>query len=126
MICHVAVYTTDLEKMKNFYEKYFNGQASKKYHNPKTHFESYFIYFDGNCALEIMTRPEIQDKAVGAKAGLDHLAFIVGDDNEVDEKAKLFLDDGFEVIGMPRRTGDGYYEAVILDPDGNKIELVAK
>ncbi|MFU1917770.1 hypothetical protein ACM6PT_11170, partial [Klebsiella pneumoniae] len=25
----------------------------------------------------------------------------------------------------PRTTGDGYYEAVIADPDGNLIEIVA-
>ena len=23
----------------------------------------------------------------------------------------------------PRRTGDGYYESVIIDPDGNRIEI---
>lgn len=25
----------------------------------------------------------------------------------------------------PRRTGDGYYEAVLLDPEGNRVEIVA-
>jgi lactoylglutathione lyase len=30
-----------------------------------------------------------------------------------------------EIAGEPRITGDGYYEAIILDPDGNSIELVA-
>ena len=36
----------------------------------------------------------------------------------VDElAAKLGAVDG------PRTTGDGYYEAVVLDPDGNRVEL---
>jgi catechol 2,3-dioxygenase-like lactoylglutathione lyase family enzyme len=30
---------------------------------------------------------------------------------------------GVEVAGEPRRAGDGYYESVVLDPDGNRIEL---
>lgn len=30
---------------------------------------------------------------------------------------------GYQVIGEPRTTGDGYYESVILDPEGNRIEL---
>jgi lactoylglutathione lyase len=25
----------------------------------------------------------------------------------------------------PRDTGDGYYEAVVLDPDGNAVEITA-
>jgi lactoylglutathione lyase len=33
--------------------------------------------------------------------------------------------DGFEVVDAPRRTGDGYYESVVLDPDGNRIEIAA-
>jgi lactoylglutathione lyase len=26
-------------------------------------------------------------------------------------------------VDAPRTTGDGYYEAVVLDPDGNRVEL---
>ena len=29
------------------------------------------------------------------------------------------------LVSGPRTTGDGYYEAVIRDPDGNLIEIVA-
>ena len=30
---------------------------------------------------------------------------------------------GYMVADGPRQTGDGYYESVILDPDGNRVEL---
>jgi lactoylglutathione lyase len=29
------------------------------------------------------------------------------------------------VLDGPRRTGDGYYESVVLDPDGNRVEIAA-
>ena len=32
---------------------------------------------------------------------------------------------GYMVMDGPRRTGDGYYESVILDPDGNRVEITA-
>jgi hypothetical protein len=38
------------------------------------------------------------------------------------EKLRL---ENIEIVGEPRLTGDGYYEAIILDPDGNSIELTA-
>ena len=27
------------------------------------------------------------------------------------------------MVDDPRTTGDGYYEAVVADPDGNRVEL---
>ena len=33
--------------------------------------------------------------------------------------------DGYLVLDGPRRTGDGYYESAIADPDGNRIEITA-
>jgi hypothetical protein len=29
----------------------------------------------------------------------------------------------FRIVGGPRRSGDGYYESVVIDPDGNRIEI---
>jgi len=34
-------------------------------------------------------------------------------------------EDGFAIVEGPRQTGDGYYESVALDPDGNRIEITA-
>ena len=28
-------------------------------------------------------------------------------------------------VSGPRQTGDGYYESVVLDPEGNQLELCA-
>lgn len=37
---HVAIWVSDLEAMKTFYEKYFNGKSNTKYHNKEKEFES--------------------------------------------------------------------------------------
>jgi lactoylglutathione lyase len=59
------------------------------------------------------------------RIGLVHLAFVVGDEAAVDALTLRLRTDGFLVVDGPRRTGDGYYESVVLDPDGNRLELTA-
>ena len=43
---HIALYVTDLEKMKKFYEVYFSATSNDKYHNLTTGLETYFLSFD--------------------------------------------------------------------------------
>lgn len=43
----------------------------------------------------------------------------------VDALTERLRVDGFSIVDGPRRTGDGYYESVTLDPDGNRVELTA-
>jgi lactoylglutathione lyase len=57
--------------------------------------------------------------------GLTHLAIAVGSERLVDELTQRIKDDGHRVLDGPRRTGDGYYESVVVDPDGNRIEITA-
>jgi lactoylglutathione lyase len=57
--------------------------------------------------------------------GLTHLAIVVGSEQQVDALTQNLRDDGFPILDGPRRTGDWYYESVILDPDGNRIEITA-
>jgi hypothetical protein len=52
-------------------------------------------------------------------------AFVVGDEAAVEGLTRAFRTDGVRVVDGPRRTGDGYYESVVLDPDGNRLELIA-
>jgi lactoylglutathione lyase len=41
----------------------------------------------------------------------------------VDTLTERLRADGYRVVGEPRTTGDGYYESVVLDLDGNRIEI---
>ena len=50
-IHHIALWTTQLEELRQFYITYFNGTSNEKYVNPAKGFESYLISFDGGGAL---------------------------------------------------------------------------
>lgn len=122
---HVGLWVTDLENMKSFYEKYFAAKSSSLYVNPKTKFESYFLTFEKGSRLEIMHKKFLAPHSHEA-LGYAHLAFALQDKAEVDAMVKTFMADGYPLLNGPRVTGDGYYEAVICDPEGNLIELTTE
>ncbi|APD05999.1 lactoylglutathione lyase [Flavobacteriaceae bacterium UJ101] len=123
---HIAIWVEDLEKMKSFYQFYFQGQSNKIYHNPKKKFSSYFISFDGECRIELMHNPSILNLKKENRAsflGIVHFAISVGSKKQVDQLTQQLENDGYTVISQPRTTGDGYYESVVLDPENNPIEI---
>ena len=213
---HVAIWVKDIDKVCEFYRKYFGGVVHPLYHNPTKQFTSRFITFDDGARLEIMHRPDIcvernvgtvtslqsdthrsanekmraffrfltsavfhvkqlqteeaagnsftdisevqQVGSVGANSiasvaterlrtgmteyehvghkvskhsqtedtqhlGFTHLSFSVGSKEEVDSLTQQMFSEGIPVVGQPRTTGDGYYESVVLDPEGNRIEI---
>jgi lactoylglutathione lyase len=127
-IDHVAIWTTDLGRCKHFYTAYFGATAGPNYLNPAKGFESCFLSFDGGARLEAMatTSLSLTQLAPGAqRLGLTHLAISVGSERTVDELTKRLRSDGITIVDGPRRTGDGYYESVVIDPDGNRIEICA-
>lgn len=124
-IDHLAMWVNDLEGMRNFYESQFGAKASAKYHNPTTDFSSYFLSFTAGARLEIMQKPNIATKGESNNEhlGLIHFAISVGSKGKVDSFTEKFRNDGLRIIGEPRTTGDGYYESIVLDPEGNRIEI---
>ena len=71
-----------------------------------------------------MTKPELVDDVKDLKrTGFIHIAFSVGSKKKVDELTEILKADGYEVISGPRTTGDGYYESVVEDCEGNLIEI---
>lgn len=128
-IDHLALWTLDLEKLRDFYVKYFDASSDDKYVNPKTGLETYFLRFESGARLEIMTRPEVfafKQDHINRFTGFAHFAFDLENRENVDNLTDKLFKDGYEVIGEPRVTGDGYYESVVLDPDGNTVELVCR
>ena len=187
---HVAIWVRDIDKVCEFYRKYFGGVVHPIYHNPAKQFTSRFVTFDDGARLEIMHRPDIcvernigtvtslqsdthrsanekmraffrfltsavfhvkqlqteeaagnsftdisevqQASSEGANTiakpdtqhlGFTHLSFSVDSKEEVDHLTQQMSSEGVPVVGQPRTTGDGYYESVVLDPEGNRIEI---
>jgi len=126
---HIAMWSKDIERSRNFYETYFGCAAGKKYRNQETGFESYFISFDSGARLEIMHMEHIPANCNSIKEqyiGLIHFAISVESRDKVISLTEQLRKDGFPVVSEPRITGDGYFESCVLDPDGNRIEIVSQ
>ena len=123
---HIAIWVSDLEKMKLFYHQYFGGTPGQIYHNSRAHFSSYFLTFENGARLELMHKPEVmvnRDELHIQYTGLCHFAFSLGSGSAVDALTYKLQADGYKVLREPRTTGDGYYESVVLDPEDNTVEL---
>jgi lactoylglutathione lyase len=125
---HIALWTEDIERLASFYAEYFGASVGPKYENPSKGFESRFLTFQSGARLELMKtsahRPAKYDPGI-QRMGLTHLAFSLGSEDRVDQLTATLRAAGFTVVEGPRRTGDGYYESVTLDPDGNRLELTS-
>lgn len=123
---HVALWCKDLEGLRHFYETYFGARSSRRYTNEAKRFQSYFLSFESGARMEVMRMPSIPETRDGPyrqSTGLTHLAFSAGSKERVDALTAALAGAGYEVVDGPRRTGDGYYESVVLDPEKNRIEL---
>jgi lactoylglutathione lyase len=124
---HIAIWAEDLDALCGFYARYFGAEVSPKYHNPKRNFTSCFLSFAGGGArIEVMHIPDLAEPASRVNfKGLAHFAISVGSREAVDALTKRLRADGHTIAGEPRTTGDGYYESVVLDPEGNLVEITA-
>lgn len=101
---HLALWTGSLDRLAEFYAKYFNALIGPKYSNISNGFESYFLNFEHGARLEIMSTTELRPIAVprGAqRMGLTHLAFSVGSESLVDGLTEQIRTDGYVVLAPP-------------------------
>jgi len=120
---HVAIWSRDIGVLRKFYCEHFGCVASARYENPGTGFSSYFLRFADGARLEIMQQPGIDAAGRATACGLAHFAVSVGSEEAVRSLTAKLQAQGVRGTGEPRWTGDGYFESVVLDPDGNAIEL---
>jgi lactoylglutathione lyase len=127
-IDHLALWVADLEGMRDFYTSYFGATSGEKYTNAVKQFTSYFLTFEPEgTRIELMQRPDISDP-VGKRGfvrGIAHFAISVGSKEGVDRLTERLRADHFSIESGARTTGDGYYESVVLDPQGNCVEITS-
>jgi catechol 2,3-dioxygenase-like lactoylglutathione lyase family enzyme len=112
---HVAAWVTDLERAKAFYERWFGAVTGPAYHSRTRDFRSYFLRL-GTVRLELMRAP-------GERARQAHIAISVGSTAAVEALVRSMKAEGVTIVSGPRLTGDGYYEAVVADSEGNLLEI---
>ncbi len=124
-IHHVGIFTSDLERLKNFYVTFFGASARDLYEDLSEPISIYFLVFPDGAKLELMSKPGLKDfSGEPMKAGFVHLAFSVGSRGEVDRFSACLAGSGCRQINPPALLGDGSYESCFADPDGNLIEIV--
>jgi lactoylglutathione lyase len=123
---HVGLWVADIDRVAAFYAKYLGAQVGELYRNPRKGFESRFLSFGGGARLELMTRHDVTQRAAVEQRGLAHVALCIGNEAAVDALAARLQADGVAPDSGPRRTGDGYYECVVKDPEGNRVEITAE
>lgn len=126
-IAHVALWTRNLDAQVTFWETVFGGRSNARYLSKnRPGFASHFITLADGPTVELMTVPDLPDAPSHPEfIGWAHIALNVGSQAEVDRMAEQARLSG-TLLSAPRMTGDGFYEAVIADPDGNRIELVGE
>ncbi|MCB1355641.1 MAG: VOC family protein [Maritimibacter sp.] len=123
-LAHVALWTKDVEAAAMFWTDYFAAEIGPRYESRnRAGFVSRFATLPGAALrIELMQGPWVAPPP-GEASGWAHIALSVGSLAEVDRLAALFEADGL-LVSAPRRTGDGYYEAVVRTPDDTLIEIV--
>lgn len=125
---HAALWVGDLDAMCAFYAEHFGAEVGPLYENAAKGFSSRFVAFGSGARLEFMTTRSlapVRHEPGAQRMGLTHLAISLGSTGAVDALTARLRKLGVAVLDGPRRTGDGYYESVVLDPEGNRIELTA-
>jgi lactoylglutathione lyase len=123
---HVALWARDIDAVCSFYAEYFGAQIGARYENARTGFSSRFLRFATGARIEVMTVTQqvfVDAPAGTPRLGFAHVALSVGSQAEVDATTERIRHAGLTVVDGPRRTGDGYYESVVLDPEGNRVEI---
>lgn len=123
-VTHVALWTTDLDRLCRFWAETFGAIVGDLYESaPRPGFSSRFLYLKDGPSIEVMQGPWIAPQGEqGERQGYAHLALSLGSRDAVDAMAAQAAEAG-TLVSPARMTGDGFYEAVLKDPDGNPIEI---
>ncbi|MBP1885592.1 VOC family protein [Sinorhizobium mexicanum] len=124
-VAHFALWTKDIDRIAAFWAEFFGADAGEIYESRRRPgFRSRFLTLESGPSIEVMEGPWLapHDEAIVERAGYAHLALSLGSGEAVDDMADRADRKGV-LVSRARWTGDGFYEAVIRDPDGNLIEI---
>lgn len=123
---HIALWAADIDDLCAFYARHFGARIGPLYANDAKGFKSRFLEFGSGARIEVMTTTMLDLGRADAsvqRMGFTHIALSLGSEQAVNSVTESLRASGVPVLDGPRRTGDGFYESVVLDPEGNRIEL---
>ena len=126
-IKHIALWCTDIEVSREFYISYFNATSTVKVVDPNNGFQSYFLIFDNDVRVELMSKSSVETRmgrVTDDRIGFAHLSFQLESQDAVDSLVEQLKTDGYRIISHPRKSKDGIYSSMIIDTDGNRIEII--
>ena len=121
---HIALATKDVEGLRDFYQQ-LRGVASAPCTDADTGLHTCVLDFCG-VRLELLERRGDGEPHDGdaRSSALLHLGFALGSADAVDELSRAIAAAGYRVLQPPHRVEPlGPYQAIVLDPDGNLVEL---
>lgn len=83
-IDHIAIWTNDVERLRDFYVRFFKCDASERYDNIRKQFSYCFLSFSDGARIEIMKRSDISEEKDKEKIGLPHFAIEAGSKEQGD------------------------------------------
>jgi lactoylglutathione lyase len=120
---HVAFWTRDIDNACAFWQTLFDARPGAPYESARRPgFRSCFLDLPDGQAVEVMQAPWLGEPRAGENVGYAHIALSAGSTGAVDRFAERAREADC-LHAEPRWTGDGYYETVVVDPDGNLIEV---
>jgi lactoylglutathione lyase len=107
----------------DFYTRELGAQGSPLYHDPTSGRWAAFLDFGGVGLELIEPAAAVEPPSSGRSLGPARIAFALGSADAVDHLSARLAAAGHPLVQPPHRSWEGSYLAVILDPDGNHIEL---
>jgi catechol 2,3-dioxygenase-like lactoylglutathione lyase family enzyme len=125
---HVATMTSDLDRVKDFYERAFEADVTFEMAARDDHPRMAVIDLGGGSGLNVFEVPAgsiIGDRRTqGGRGPIDHYAIAV-DSRDTLEKMRARLVEAGAEIGEIQQLG-GEWSLFFRDPDGMELEVCAK
>ena len=117
---HVALNVTNLEVSKTFYQTWF-GMTIVWEPDAENVYMSSGV---DNLALHQIPKENMPAYQQGHAQFLDHLGFVMGSPESVDQLYERVIKEGIEIIHHPKRHRDGSYSFYLADPDRIVIQIL--
>lgn len=115
----IGVYVSDLEKMREFYVRYFHA-AEQADNSPSRGRRTCCLDFKKGRKLRLIQK---QEEGFGEKACFE-MDFHMGSQGKVNAVMYALMENGYETFFHPRRSRDEVYGGWVVDPEGNHIEVI--